>query len=124
MTLTKWEETTLYDVKRELDENIQRPKLPLSYLTKFSGFNKDKLSTAFKEMFGESIAHYQIHQRMSLAADLLRNSDLLVKEIAYKVGYHRLHKFIPQFKQYYRCTPTNFRIQFSKMNSLRVESGQ
>jgi AraC-like DNA-binding protein len=121
MTLTKMDVIILHEVKQLIDEKIERPKIPLSQVIQFSGFNKDKLNTAFKILFGESIAHYQIHQRMIRAADLLLTSDLLVKEVAHQVGYHRLHKFTPQFKQYYQCAPTQFRNKFSPTVTLQVE---
>jgi len=124
MTLKKIEVVTLHDVKRLLDERLSEKKIPLSELTKFSGFNKDKLSSGFKELFGETITQYQIHKRMEKAAGLFVNTDKLVKEVAHEVGYHKIQKFIPEFKRFFHVTPTEYRKIHAKVYSLQIGDTQ
>jgi AraC-like DNA-binding protein len=44
-----------------------------------------------------------------MGASLLERSRLNVSQIAQRLGYQSVHLFCRQFKQEYRCSPTEYR---------------
>jgi YesN/AraC family two-component response regulator len=71
--------------------------------------NKSKFSKAFNERFGKSLRSYLNDIRMKKAADLLRNRDLSIGEIAFSVGFGSVEHFIRVFKETYGMSPREYR---------------
>jgi len=53
--------------------------------------------------------------RMSMARCLVWMSKLTFSEIAYRVGYSRVHEFSRDYHKYHGLTPTNDRVRFPKI---------
>ena len=66
------------------------------------------LSRLYKKT-GESLSSYISRARMEKAAGLLTSTNKKVADIAKEVGYQKTQYFIHIFKEYYNCTPQNFR---------------
>lgn len=47
--------------------------------------------------------------RMEESKALLKNTDLLVKDIGYKIGYSTPSSFVEAFRKYYGVTPDTYR---------------
>lgn len=77
-------------------------KLCISY----SSFRK-----AFKEYTGLSPAKFINDVRMSKAKELLTNSNVSIKEIAYRVGYNNHDYFFTAFRHKTGQTPAEYRVQ-------------
>ncbi len=69
----------------------------------------DYLRQLFRKEYGESIIHYLIRKRMEHAAHMLRSSDLPVKTIAERCGFHDPYHFSRTFKQIIGMSPTAYR---------------
>jgi len=67
----------------------------------FSSFFKKHTKTNFKK--------YLTDIRMKEALRLLLNEDLLVYEVAEKVGYNNVRQFSDMFKKYYKKLPSDYR---------------
>ena len=67
------------------------------------------LSRLYKKETGESLSSYISRARMEKAAGLLTSTNKKVADIAKEVGYQKTQYFIHIFKEYYNCTPQNFR---------------
>jgi two-component system response regulator YesN len=68
------------------------------------------LSRSFKSITGEKYIDYLNRIRMEKAAEkLLDYTDLKVKDIAEMVGFENPYYFMKRFKQYFHCTPTEYR---------------
>lgn len=63
----------------------------------------------FKETMGQSPQEFLIRYRMSKAAELLKTTDLSVKEISLKVGYPNQLHFSRAFKNIYNQSPRSYR---------------
>ena len=63
----------------------------------------------YKEFFGISFIGDVINARITLAMNLLENTDLTVGEISTKCGYNTLEHFIRQFSKNCRLTPGQYR---------------
>lgn len=67
------------------------------------------VSRLFKEKTGENFSDYLIKIRMEKALEFLKDPRYKVYEVAYQVGYKSIKYFYKLFKQYYGCTPTEYR---------------
>ena len=63
----------------------------------------------FKDTMGQSPQEFLIRYRMSKAAELLKTTDLSVKDISIKVGYPNQLHFSRAFKNIYGLSPRSYR---------------
>lgn len=71
--------------------------------------NECYLSALFKKEVGINLSNYLQRYRANRAMELLKNSDLRINEIAYRVGYQNPSYFSEQFKKIYNITPSEIR---------------
>lgn len=88
--------------------NIQRD-ISVEELSKKFSFNKDYLSRLFKKHLGVGIIKYINGMKISMAKELLCQSDKDIKEIAFHLGFLDDKYFMKLFKEYEGMTPTEFR---------------
>lgn len=75
------------------------------------GVNRSYLTNSFTKCMGCSPQEFLLDVRMENAKSLLKESDLQIRIIANKVGYQDHVGFTKKFKQYYKCTPKEYRTQ-------------
>lgn len=63
----------------------------------------------YQAAFGVTCHQDVIESRLTSAAELLRNTNMSVSDIAEKCGYYSDAYFMRQFKQHKGCTPTEYR---------------
>lgn len=90
------EDITIKDMAKELHVNHV-------YLSRI--FNK--YSTANFRAFLNSF-------RLERAASLLKDTDIQITEISYECGFYSIRNFNRVFKNYYHCTPKEFRLNEQK----------
>ena len=66
------------------------------------------MNRLFKEHLNTTSHKYLSHKFRS-AKKLLQNTDLIIIEIASKIGYSNLSHFFNNFKKYYGVTPSDCR---------------
>lgn len=66
-------------------------------------------SKFFKDHAGQNVMDYTIYQRMKKAKELLRTTNLPLKEIAEQVGYYNISSFTRRFKLNQGITPSDYR---------------
>ncbi|MBE6679204.1 MAG: helix-turn-helix domain-containing protein [Ruminococcaceae bacterium] len=67
----------------------------------------------FKKEYGMTPYNYQMEQKMTLACQILRQTDMSVKEVAASVGYNDTHYFSRLFKQKRGISPKAYKKQNS-----------
>ena len=72
---------------------------------------ESSLRRKFTKTYGLSPHKWQLKQRLGLAAQLLINTNLLTKQIAYECKFATPSHFIRCFKREFGCTPEQFREQ-------------
>ncbi len=92
---------------QKIDERITIEDLSKEYL-----INTTTLKTAFKAVYGTSIATHMREHRMKKAAELLRDSDMSIAEIAQAVGYDSQSKFTAAFKTFFQVLPKEYKKKF------------
>lgn len=70
------------------------------------------LSKIFKKKTGDTLAKYLIFVRIKKASELLRETDMSAKEIAFRVGYNDDIHFLKAFKNHYGKTTKEYRKEF------------
>jgi len=91
-----------------IDNNYEK-ELSLDSLSRMVYLNPSYCSRIFKQYFKKNIFEYVNEVRMSKAKELLLGTNLKIKDISFKVGYQSLNYFSFVFKQYFGCTPQEFR---------------
>jgi AraC-type DNA-binding domain-containing proteins len=81
----------------------------LDSIAKLYNIHKVQLARTFKENTGFSVNGYIRELRVQQAKELLKNSDLNVSEILYKVGFQNFQSFYSIFKKHVGVTPMEFR---------------
>ncbi len=99
---------TVMAIHRQLTEHLEeRPtieELSRQYL-----INTSTLKETFKQVYGMPIAAYMKDYRLCRAAQLLRETEDSVGEIAAQVGYENQSKFTAAFKEAFYQLPTRYR---------------
>jgi len=76
-----------------------------------SEFNlsKSHLQHLFKRQTGLSLGHLLVEQRLERAAQLLKSTNMRIKEIAFEVGYEHTSSFSRAFERRFNETPRLYR---------------
>ena len=82
---------------------------PLAQIAARVNLSASRLRHLFAQQTGTSVVHYLKERRLALAHDLLRNSFLLVKEVAAAVGINDVSHFSRDYKARYGQTPRQSR---------------
>ena len=95
--------------RRALDEHFSDPTLSVNHLSAQLGYSPNYLGIAFKRAYGLSIADYLGRVRVAEAKRLMDQTDLMVYEIAFRVGFEDQHYFSKTFKKYVGVSPSDYR---------------
>jgi AraC family transcriptional regulator of arabinose operon len=95
-------------IKRELEAQFDRPT-DLNSLARKAHVSRWHLCREFKRHFGLSPIDCLLRNRMQHAANLLREPNLNVSEIARQVGYEDAFHFSKLFKKHYGLSPRKMR---------------
>jgi AraC-like DNA-binding protein len=94
--------------KNYIDQNYAEIN-GLDKICAYLHISKYYLSHLFKEYHGQSPLQYAIFKKMELAKKLLRDTKLLVREVALKCGYEDTNYFCKVFKSLSKKTPSQYR---------------
>ena len=100
------------EVAKQLREHLTKTFLEdhcLADLARHFGVNTTKLMTLFKKTFGKSIFEFISELRMEHAMILLRDSGLMVTEVARTLGYKNPNHFSSAFKRTFGINPSDVR---------------
>ncbi len=92
---------------QEIGKRITIEELSKQYL-----INPTTLKTAFKAVYGTSIAAHIKEHRMKKAAEMLRESNMSIAEISQAVGYDSQSKFTAAFKAFFQVLPKDYKKKF------------
>ncbi|MBI3398819.1 MAG: response regulator transcription factor [Deltaproteobacteria bacterium] len=97
-------------------EDKYTEELTLEKIAEMANMNRNKFCSAFKKRFGQTFTSYLNHMRIKRAAELLKNPDLNITEIAYFVGYGSIVHFERVFKEKYGVSPRKYRKMLNQRN--------
>jgi len=92
-----------------IENNIPDEDFDYHVLAEKMNVSRTQLFRKIKAISGYSCNEYIRNIRLNKAAQLLRNSDESIAEIAYKVGFKHYTYFARQFKKYFKQSPKEYR---------------
>lgn len=101
--------------------------LTLDDVANFVGFSRHYFSRTFKQFTGIAFSSFLTATRLDAAEDKLVFSDLPIQDIAFQCGFSSIATFNRVFKEYRKCTPSQYRLVYServrseRMNELPRE---
>jgi len=101
------------EIHKQLTQNIDK-RFTIEELSKQYLINISSLKAIFKAVYGLPLASYMKEYRIKYAAELLRNKDDTIAEIAASVGYESQSKFTKTFKDIMKVLPTEYRKQYKE----------
>ena len=108
LRLTGRDRRQLHAIRDALQtEFVAPPRVPV--LARRAGMNCSKLCSGFRQLFGETTAEFVRRQRLEFAHELLRTSDLQVRQIAQRAGYAHHGSFTAAFTRQFGYSPKNVR---------------
>lgn len=103
-------------VVREIHDHLllhMEQRITIEELSRQYHLNPTTLKSAFKAVYGTSLAAHIKQHRMEQAANLLRETDLRIAGIAQAVGYDSQSRFTAAFKEVFGVLPSVYRRQNS-----------
>lgn len=101
--------SVMEELIRYITENCYSADFATSIMAEEFKMSLPFLSQYFKKHMGRNLSDYVTELRISRAKELLRETDLPIKEVAESVGYISVNSFIRRFKQMIGCTPGDWR---------------
>ncbi|MGO4273209.1 response regulator, partial [Paenibacillus sp. TAF58] len=102
------EQMQITQVKEYIDEHYGE-NITLEKIAALIYMNPSYFSTFFKKHTDENFKHYLTEVRMNHARRLLLHSDLMVYEVAEKVGYNSARLFSEMFRKWFGQLPQDYK---------------
>jgi len=104
-------ETRIVDQARSLMQAVETRDMPLEDIANRLNISYTSFRRTFREHTGASPHQYRLHLKISAARELLRRTDMRVKEISYRCGFDDEQYFCRMFKRQTGNTPLEFRVR-------------
>lgn len=117
---TTFERQAVMDAQKQLRTAVQNPP-SLRTLARNVGLNPNKLQAAFRYYSGTTVMDYLRVYRMQLALELLC-TDMLLDEIARKVGYRSASRFSEAFAKAHNILPSKYRKMVARQKTETKEN--
>lgn len=103
-------------IKTLLDASVFR-RVTLDDLGRELNLSKTSLCREFKKWYGVSPYGYLLEKRISVAKEMLKNTDKKIKEISEKLCFFDEYNFSNAFKKKEGCSPLAWRKRFKESES-------
>lgn len=90
-------------------ENLESMELSVNEVANYCHLSSIYLNRIFKKENDISISQYIIREKMTLAAELLKDDSITANMVALKVGYPSYPHFSLAFKKYHGCSPKQYK---------------
>ncbi|GGH08608.1 helix-turn-helix domain-containing protein [Sphingobacterium alkalisoli] len=109
ITINSLDEELVQKALQSVERNMDNPQYGVEDLGKDIGLSRGHLYRKLQSITGQSPADFIRAIRLKRAAQLLRDSQLHVTEIAYMVGFNAQKYFNKHFKDTFGITPSEYR---------------
>lgn len=92
-----------------LATNYARPELCLAMIAQEMSLSEAAVSAGVKEATGEGLRQHLSRLRLTEAARLVKESQMQMTEIAFRVGFSNAPHFNRQFRELWGCSPSEMR---------------
>lgn len=95
-------------------ETNYHENITIAQIAKVSNFSESYFSKLFRQLTGSSFTRYLKDYRLERAAQMLRNSDSRVSDVAFLVGFNNLSYFTRAFKTKYKINPKAYKEKYKQ----------
>lgn len=95
-------------------ETNYHENITIAQIAKVSNFSESYFSKLFRQLTGSSFTRYLKDYRLERAAQMLRNSDSRVSNVAFLVGFNNLSYFTRAFKTKYKINPKAYKEKYKQ----------
>ena len=106
--ITPLDEKLIEKAMKYVSQNLSRPELSVEELSDHLGMSRVSLYKKIKQITGKSPLEFIRIIRLKRAAQLLRESQLNVSEIAYQTGFNNPKMFSRYFKEEFGILPSAY----------------
>lgn len=110
-----------YDKMKIIYEYVQKnfsEKITLEEVSNIASMSTVSFNRFIKKRTGKTFVNYINDIRIGYAARWLVEKDLSISEIAFKSGFNNIANFNRSFKSIKKCTPSQYREDFSGMKRI------
>ncbi|MGB1039642.1 MAG: ATP-binding protein [Flavobacteriales bacterium] len=100
-------------LKSMVEKNLSNPDFSVQALADGLFVSRMQLNRKVKALINVSGSEYILKEKMNLAKNLLKNKDLQISEIGYRIGYDNVRSFGRVFKKETGKTPSEYRKDLS-----------
>ena len=100
-------ENKLKQVRRHIIERLDEVPDPDALAVLYE-LPKNTLREGYRFIYGKTIHQYHSDHKLESAMQMLNQGELLVKEVAFKIGYQNPSHFISAFKKKFGYTPKQY----------------
>ncbi len=108
IAITSAEELFLEKLQEIIDNNLINPSFTVESFSQLLGMSRMQLHRKLKALTGQSATEFIRFHRLKLAADLLKNSNTIVSQVGYAIGFNDHTYFTKCFRKQFGCTPTEY----------------
>ncbi len=108
ITIPSTEEQFLKSLQSILDEKLIESNFTVEELSATLGMSRMQLHRKLKALTGLSASEFLRSERLKMAANLLSNSDTIVSQVGYAVGFNDPSYFTKCFKKQFGHTPSEY----------------
>jgi AraC family transcriptional regulator, arabinose operon regulatory protein len=98
-----------YRIRKVLQSVQGDPSITVPELARSVSLSSSRLGHLFRAQIGTDLNSFLRHARLERAAELLRQTELSIKEIAAAVGYHHSSSFDRGFEKKFDVAPADYR---------------
>lgn len=102
---------------------LYHTKIKISDIADKIGINRSYLTSIFKREMKMSPQAFLIQVRLERAAQLLRETDMLIGNVAFAVGYSDALSFSKAFKQKYQVSPSEYKASTPELTEVAERGG-
>jgi AraC-like DNA-binding protein len=100
------EQIAMVLVEKCLIDNLTGEFPGIEGISKTVNMSSTKLKSTFKIVYGQPIFQYYRNKQMDLAMQLIKTSDIQIKNISTLLGYENPSKFTASFKKHHKILPS------------------
>lgn len=119
--VTPLDEKLIEKAMKYVSDNLESPKLSVEDLSDYLGMSRVSLYKKIKQITGKTPIEFIRVIRLKRAAQLLRESQLNVSEIAYRTGFNSPKVFSKYFKEEFGILPSVYQDKEGSDTSIEIE---
>ena len=96
-------------IRKVLSKIDQDPAATVQSLARLVKLSSSRLGHLFKADTGMELRHFLVESRLEKATELLRKTDMQIKEISHTVGYQHVPSFDRVFRKRFHVSPADYR---------------